>query len=155
MNKSTIEEVLAKSKNSQIILPLNLIGSSMKPLLREHKDTVLLSKPNGKLKKYDIALFKRKNGNYVLHRIVKTDNKQYFFCGDNQISLESGITDDMIIAVTKGIYRGEKYIPCDRLSYKIYSRIWVTLLPLRRLNFRIKERFKIIIKKLKRNNCII
>lgn len=154
MNKKSFEEIFDKtdsfSAERKLILPLNVIGSSMKPLLREHRDTVLLRKYEGNLKKYDIALFKRIDGNYALHRVVKVCDSTYFFCGDHQITIEKGITDDMIIGVAEGIYRDEKYISCDRFSYKIYSTIWVSVFSLRRLIFKIKELFKVLIIKIKR-----
>ena len=40
-------------------------GTSMLPLLKEGRDSVTLSKPVGRLKKYDIPLYRRKNGQYV------------------------------------------------------------------------------------------
>ncbi len=154
MNKKSFEEIFDKtdsfSAEKKLILPLNVIGLSMKPLLREHRDTVLLKKYEGNLKKYDIALFKRADGSYALHRVVKVCDSSYSFCGDHQITIEEGITDEMIIAVAEGVYRDEKYIPCDRFSYKLYSVIRVSLFPLRRFTFKIKEFFKVLIIKIKR-----
>ena len=43
-------------------------GISMKPMLSGN-DKVILEKPNGKLKKYDLPLY-LKNGNYIIHRMV-------------------------------------------------------------------------------------
>ena len=154
MNKKSFEEIFDKtdgfSADKKLILPLNVIGKSMKPLLREHRDTVLLKKYDGNLKKYDIALFKRANGSYALHRVVKICDSTYSFCGDNQVTIEKGITDEMIVAVAEGIYRDEKYIPCERFSYKLYSVIRVFLFPIRCLWFKIKEFFKVTIIKIKR-----
>lgn len=154
MNKKSFEEIFRDGSNGsderKLILPLNVIGKSMKPLLREHCDTVLLRKYDGLLKKYDVALFKRKNGDYVLHRVVKVNKNDYSFCGDHQTISENGITDDMIIAVAEGIYRGEKYVPCTSFGYKLYSRIWVTIMPIRRATGWFIGRLKIIIIKVKR-----
>lgn len=154
MNKKSFEEIFDNtdsfSVERKLILPLNVIGSSMKPLLREHRDTVLLRKYEGNLKKYDIALFKRIDGSYALHRAIKVCDSSHSFCGDNQITIEKGITDEMIVAVVEGIYRDEKYIPCERFSYKLYSTVRVSLFPIRRLWFKIKEFFKVLIIKIKR-----
>ncbi|MBR5309685.1 MAG: S24/S26 family peptidase [Oscillospiraceae bacterium] len=98
-------------------------GISMLPMLREGKDSVLLSPVDGKLKKYDIPLYQRDNGKYVLHRIVSV-GETYTCIGDNQFSYENGIRDDQIIAVVTGFYRKEKFISIENPLYKIYCAIW-------------------------------
>jgi hypothetical protein len=65
-------------------------GVSMLPILREGRDTVTISAPPEKLKKYDIILYQRTNGKYVLHRIVGV-GETYTCIGDNQFVLEKGI----------------------------------------------------------------
>ena len=44
-------------------------GYSMYPLLHSNADTVILTKKQ-RIKKYDILLYKRENGEFVLHRVV-------------------------------------------------------------------------------------
>ena len=47
-----------------------ITGDSMKPMLYHRRDKVILAKSNaGHLNKYDIALFTRADGKYILHRI--------------------------------------------------------------------------------------
>ena len=45
-------------------------GVSMLPFIREGKDSVVISPVTEGLKKYDVVLYKRDSGQYVLHRIV-------------------------------------------------------------------------------------
>ena len=45
-------------------------GKSMFPMLRNKKDTVIIRPFAGKLKKYDVVLYRKRNM-YVLHRIVR------------------------------------------------------------------------------------
>ena len=98
-------------------------GISMLPLLREGKDSVLLSPVNGKLRKYDVPLYRRENGKFVLHRIVETG--ETFTCiGDNQFVFEKGIRPEQVIAVVSGFYRGEKFHSVDETGYKLYCRFW-------------------------------
>ena len=47
------------------------VGDSMMPLIRQDRDLLIIEKPDGRLKKYDVPLYKRDNGQYVLHRILK------------------------------------------------------------------------------------
>lgn len=98
-------------------------GVSMLPMLREGKDSVLLSPAPEKLEKYDIPLYRRDNGKYVLHRIVAA-GETYTCIGDNQFSYENGIRREQIIAVVTGFYRGEKFFSADNPWYKMYCVLW-------------------------------
>lgn len=93
-------------------------GTSMLPTLRQGIDEVELTKPYGKLKKYDIAFYRRKNGQFVLHRIlgIKSDGS-YIIRGDHQFQYEYGICDEDIIAVCCGIFRNGKYMSAKSLSF--------------------------------------
>ena len=98
-------------------------GISMLPMLREGKDSVLLSPLPEKLRKYDIPLYRRDNGKYVLHRIVEAG--ETFTCiGDNQFVYEKGIRPEQFVAVVSGFYRGEKFYSVNNAGYKIYCRFW-------------------------------
>ena len=46
-------------------------GISMLPMLRQGVDSVVLSPLPSRLKKYDLPLYRRKSGQYVLHRVVE------------------------------------------------------------------------------------
>ena len=81
-------------------------GTSMLPLIRQGKDSVVLVKP-GLLSIGDIILYRRKNGQFVLHRIVKIKGDNLIICGDNQTSLEYGINASSVIAKVKAIYIDE------------------------------------------------
>ena len=93
-------------------------GISMRPLLREGKDSVLLTKCTC-IEKNDILLYKRKSGQYVLHRVVLNKNR-LVFCGDNQSSYEYGIDESDIIAKVCGIYRKEKFYDFKKYGFKFY-----------------------------------
>ena len=97
-------------------------GTSMLPLLRQGIDSVELTKAPETLKKYDIPLYKRENGQFVLHRVVKVTKNGYVMCGDNQYVREKYIQNDQILAITSGIYKGNKYIPCNDKDYIKYSK---------------------------------
>ena len=63
-------------------------GVSMMPLLREDRDVMIIERVTGRLKKYDVPLYKRPNGQYVLHRILKVREKDYVICGDHCVDKE-------------------------------------------------------------------
>ncbi len=98
-------------------------GTSMLPMLRQGLDSVELSPINGRLKKYDLPLYQRENGQYVLHRIVDV-GEAYTCVGDNQFELESGLRHEQMIGVVTVFYRGEQAHRVDALSHKIYCRYW-------------------------------
>lgn len=99
-------------------------GTSMQPFIRSEKDSVLLGKPAFPLKKYDIILYQRKNGQYVLHRIIDVQAKSYTLRGDNQTVTEPGVMQDQIIAVVKGIYRKQRYWPQTNAFIILGGVIW-------------------------------
>ena len=139
-NKTTYREIIEK-QGFYIATP---VGSSMLPLIRERIDTVRLEKPNGRCKKYDVIMYQRRNGIYVLHRIIAVKDDSYVLCGDNQSFLEHGVTDDMIIGVMTGFYREDLFVGIDNPKYiKYYKRRVAT----RRIRF-IKDSFKKIVKKM-------
>jgi len=103
-----------------------VVGNSMYPMLRGSLDSVAIKKTD-KIKKYDIPLYKRENGEYILHRIVKTKPDAFGCCGDNQKVLEYPIYKEQIIGIVESFKRGKKEISCNNILYRIYSFVWVNL----------------------------
>ena len=114
-------------------------GTSMLPLIREGKDSVILSPLPEKLKKYDLPLYQRKNGAYVLHRIVKT-GACYTCIGDNQFQKEPGVDRGQMIALVTGVVRDGKTWDVKSFSYWLYCRWWHFSRPIRHLRFRWRAR---------------
>ncbi len=126
---------------------LPITGTSMRPLLFSGRDTVDLVKCESP-KKGDIIFYLRDNGQFVLHRIVDTDRKGYVLCGDNQWYLERGILDRHIIAVVKSITRKGKTFNVTNIPYRIYSSLWILLLPLRKYLLGATRKSRHILKKI-------
>ncbi len=97
-------------------------GTSMLPLIRQNIDSVVISPVSGTLKKYDVPLYQRADGHYVLHRIVGVKGESYVMCGDNQFSRERGITDKQIIGVMTAIIKPEGKILVTDKGYVKYAR---------------------------------
>lgn len=121
-------------------------GISMLPLLRQGRDTVTLSAPPKKLKKYDLPLYVRDDGHYVLHRVVRV-GETYTCVGDNQFELEHGVRDDQIIAVAIAVTREGKRISTSCFKYKLYCRFWHNSRPVRHLWRKVVFKLKRIISK--------
>lgn len=105
-------------------------GVSMLPMIRQGVDSVLLSPLPAKIKKYDLPLYQRDNGQYVLHRVVRV-GQTYTCIGDNQFELEPGLRHDQMIAIVTAFCRGEREISVKSLSYRIYCRFWHYSRPIR------------------------
>ena len=116
-------------------------GVSMYPMLRDRRDTVIITRPEGRLKKYDVALYKR-GESYVLHRVIKVLPDSYVIRGDNCIAKEYGITDADILGVLSGFYRGEKEKNIKGAPFKIYSRFICAVHPIVTLKLKISARLK-------------
>lgn len=119
MSKSTFEEEIRRKCK----LYYTNVGDSMMPLIRQGRDILIISAVNGRLKKYDVPLYKRDSGQYVLHRILKVRADDYVICGDNRWQREYGITDRHIIGVLTGIVRDGKEISVTDKKYRLYVHL--------------------------------
>ena len=65
------------------------VGCSMRPMLRNRRDRVIVL-PIGdeRLKKYDLPLYRRPDGKYILHRIIGVRDGEYVIRGDNTYAKE-------------------------------------------------------------------
>lgn len=131
MSKAKFEDIL----NEKGELIYTNVGDSMYPLIQP-RDLLIIKKCDGLLKKYDIPLYKRDSGQYVLHRIIKVRKHDYVICGDNRHWKETGITDKHILGVLTGIVRNGQIISLDTPPYRRYAR----KLFLRRWRIALKER---------------
>ncbi len=142
MSKSTFEEEI--QRRGQLIY--TNVGDSMMPFIKQGRDVLVISKVNGRLKKYDVPLYKRDSGQYVLHRILKVHDKTYVICGDNRWQREYGITDRHIIGVLTAVIRDGREIPVTNLKYRLYVHIWCDFFYVRafilRTKFFLKRRLK-------------
>jgi len=127
MTKSTFEEQL--EKNGKLIY--TNVGDSMMPLIRQGRDLLIIEPVRGRLKKYDVPLYKRDSGQYVLHRILKVRRDDYVICGDNRWAKEYGITDRHIIGVLTAVIRNGREVSVNSRKYKLYVHIWCDLFPVR------------------------
>ena len=127
MNSSSFEEVLARDGR----LICSNVGDSMLPLIRQGRDILVIERSQGRLKKYDVPLYRRDSGQYVLHRVLQVRENDYVLCGDNRWSKEYDITDRHILGVLTAVVRNGKELPVTDWRYRLYVRLWCDLFPLR------------------------
>lgn len=110
------------------------VGVSMRPMLRNRRDRVIIL-PIGEdthLKRYDLPLYRRPDGKYVLHRVIGVREGAYVIRGDNTYSKEY-VPNDWILGYVSEFYRGNRHICTDARAYRIYARVWNFVYPVRAL----------------------
>lgn len=115
---------------------LGVTGNSMCPLLCHKRDSVVLEPCDGyRLKRGDLPLYRRSNGQFVLHRIVRVEPDTYTLLGDAQTEREFGLPKANVLAVVTGITRKGKFFPVTNRRYRLYVQAWMALRPLRPVYF--------------------
>lgn len=112
-----------------------ITGTSMLPLLKEGRDRVELEPCcQERLKKGDVVLYKKNDGTLVLHRIIKTENREFFtVLGDHQFKNAERVNKNQIIAVACGFFIKGRYVTEKTRCYRMYKKIWLCNLNFRRI----------------------
>ena len=147
MANSTFEEQLAKTGK----LIYTNQGDSMMPLIKQDRDLLVIEPVHGRLKKYDVPLYKRDSGQYVLHRILKVRENDYVICGDNRWVKEYGIQDRHMIGILTAVIRNGREVSVNDPKYKLYVHIWCDFFPVRALLVHVICKLKKICKRRKRH----
>lgn len=117
-------------------------GNSMYPLLRSNRDAVEVVKCD-RIRKYDVVLYKRSDGAYVLHRVLKKENGALWIAGDFEQELEYPVYENQVIAKVDNIIRENgRIISCSNSLYKLYCRVWAAALKNRRRILRILKKLR-------------
>ena len=133
--KATFEEILERDGK----LVYTSVGNSMRPFIRSGDDLLVIEKATGRLNKFDVPLYRRDTGEYVLHRILKVRDEDYIICGDNRWRKETGITDRHILGVLTAIIRIGKRISVNDQAYRFKVRLWCSFYWLRALVLWVKD----------------
>ena len=107
-------------------------GASMRPLFKTNRDVIIVRTPSAPLVKYDVALYRTPSGKYVLHRVVGVRDGVYLIRGDNTFVLERVPHESVIGVLTEFNRKGKKHSVTEA-SYRLYSRLWNFIYPVRLL----------------------
>ena len=116
MRNTSLEEELRSGK----ACVSTTVGDSMEPMLRNRKDTIIIEPVHGRLKRYDLPLYRRPDGKYVLHRILHVKKNGYV-----TFEVESGDRMEMNVRgseygmlaegdVGKLTFQGTRYLNFER-----------------------------------------
>ena len=117
-------------------------GISMLPMLRPHRDSVLLAAPGSRpIRRLDVILYRRADGRVVLHRVIGRDRQgDLILCGDHQWTPEPGIREDQALGMLTEFVRRGRTVRATNPIYRLYAYIWVAVRPLRGLAHRVWRR---------------
>ncbi len=141
-NRLTIEEVLLQT--GKYIGPT--VGVSMLPMLKQRRDTIVVTAKTDRLKPLDVALYKRGDA-YILHRVLKVTESGYIIRGDNCYEDEI-VPEETVIGVLTEFFRKDKHYFCTDEKYLRYVKKHLKRYKSRRFFVRIKRKIKAMVKKL-------
>lgn len=128
MSKTSYEQELAEKG----ILIYTTVGRSMRPFLRSGEDMIVIERrDSGRFRPREVILYRRNNGKYVLHRIMRVRKRDYVLCGDNCWDLEPGIQDHQILGVLTAVIRNGKRKNVSDPDYRFRVFLWWLLYPVR------------------------
>lgn len=136
-----IEEVL--QEKGVFVGPTS--GYSMYPMLKDRRDTIVVRPKTGRLKPLDVALYKR-DGLYVLHRVLEVVDGGYIIRGDN-CYLDENIPEEAVFGVLTEFYRKNKHFYCTDKKYLQYAEKQVRNFPKRKARMLRKNKWRHWIKK--------
>lgn len=133
--KISVEALLAAGTPVQIHVPTN----SMYQFIRPNRDEAIIEPVEDaeKLRRGDVALYRRDGSILVLHRVWKVKDGAYYMLGDNQAKAEGPIRPDQIRGVLAGIVRDGKTIRVTDPGYVLLSHLWLLMRPLRPIVWRL------------------
>ena len=116
------------------------VGVSMLPMLKNRRDTIVVKPKTERLKRLDVALYKR-GEDYILHRVLRVVDGGYIIRGDNCYADEN-VPEDAVIGVLTEFFRKDKHILCTDKKYIRYAEKRLKTYKVRRFFVRIKGKIR-------------
>lgn len=129
--KHSIQEILERDG----VWISTTAGTSMWPMLSDRRDTIVVRPVEGRLRPYDVALYRRDNA-YILHRVIKATASGYRIIGDNCMAYEE-VPESDILGRLDEFWRGERRCDPRSKTWLLYAHAWHALLPIRKVLRRI------------------
>ncbi len=95
------------------------VGISMQPMLKDRNDTIVVRPKIERLKRLDVALYKR-GKQYVMHRIIEPIDGGYHIRGDN-CYYDEIVAEEDVIGVLTEFYHKDKHCFCTDKKYLRYA----------------------------------
>ena len=117
-------------------LPLVISGGSMLPFLAPGRDSVMLKEPDRPLKRGDIVFYRRRNGAYILHRLLRVRGDSCWMVGDAQTIIEGPLDRSCIFAYVTRVHRKGKVEKPGTFWWNFFEHTWLAMLPMRHVIMR-------------------
>lgn len=130
-----VENMLEHLENGNRV-KIRISGNSMAPFLKDGRDFVILEKFSGRPVRGGIYFYRRPGGKAVMHRLVRINRGKLYMCGDSQLTIETGITEEMFFASAEEFIIDGKRVTKHSLKYKFYAHVW-SRIKLRKLIFKV------------------
>jgi hypothetical protein len=91
-------------------------GVSMWPFIKNRSQAVIIEKLSKPLEVFNVVLFTRPNGSYILHRVIDIDNDTVTVIGDSQYNSEK-VNINQIVGVMTGFYKGKTFVSASDPKY--------------------------------------
>ena len=125
-----IRELISKGNT----VTIRAKGNSMNPFIEHMRDEITLGPwKDEDIRKGCVALVKDNKGNYLVHRIIRREKETVTLIGDGNVGLYETAETDNIIGIMYSVTRKGKVWSTDSKVWKLYSWLWMFLLPVRRL----------------------
>ena len=116
---------------------LRIAGNSMLPFLLHQRDVVYVTQPDRPLKVGDIVFYQRQNGQFIMHRICRIRNDDYYTVGDAQQLIEGPLDREQIFGLVTKVCRKGKLIGPGSFWWEFFARVWIRMVPLRHFVMRV------------------
>lgn len=104
-------------------------GVSMWPMLRDRRDTIVVRPFEGRLRPFDVALYRRGDA-YILHRVIEVVDGGYRILGDNCLEVED-VPEEAVLGRLEEFWRGDKHCDPRSRGWLAYARVWLAIWPVR------------------------
>ncbi len=127
-----IESALARGET----VTLQISGDSMRPTLKPRRDAAVLEPlQTWPPRRGEILFFRRANGEYVLHRVLRLTPEGPIMNGDAQGWTEGPVPRAQVLARASGLLRNGRLLDTRQGAYRAYVALWRLTRPVRKSMF--------------------
>ena len=130
-NKACLPVVCELVRQGHNVL-LRAKGASMRPFIEPERDVLVLSAPTDDYAVGDIVLAEVGQQHYVVHRIIAIHDSHVTLQGDGNIRQQEHCSLTDLHARLTAIQHPRRVQHTDTRLFRLCSRLWVRLSPLRR-----------------------
>lgn len=134
---SMLRDLVREGKEVSMLIT----GSSMSPFLLSHKDSICFKAPWRPLRRGDMVFYERETGQFVMHRICEIRSDGLYIVGDAQHDIEGPVAPSQVFGLVTKAHRRGKWIGPEDAWWKFYEHIWIRLIPLRPMIFKLYRFF--------------